>query len=300
MTAAVPTLALRQLARPVVVRKPTDRPTFTPEPQSDRIFITLLSLNFMLLAFFIVLGASASVDKSRARSIVENVRNTFSTGNDEAVKPHTTLLTARQALQAGVSDALADILPAQPRFFVDNSDRTDVTVPTRVLAADDTRDTVYDNVARLLQSAPTGFRYAMLITGGGATSASGKAAYDFAGNLVTRGVDPQDILVGSSAVDSGDLHLSFLVFEGELDDDGEPWSAGILAPAPASARFTAPVSDQTVPAPPAAEEPAPEQPAPEQLTAPETAPEQPAAAPPAADQPAADQPAAAQPTGTEP
>src|SRR6202007_2813630 len=91
-------------------------------------------------------------------------------------RPRATMLTARQALQAGVSDALADILPAQPRFYVDNSDRIDVNVPERVLIGDADRDTIADNIAHLLQTAPTGFRYALLIAGGDETSASGKAA----------------------------------------------------------------------------------------------------------------------------
>lgn len=247
MTAAVPGLRLRQLARPMAPggaslprfgQKSLGHQIFAAEPQGDRIFVSLLSLNFMLLAFFIVLGAAASVDKTRARAVANNVRIAFS-GSDEIQKPRTNLLTARQALQAGVSDALADILPAQPRFYVDNSDRIDVDVPEKILAGDADRDSLYDNIAQLLQMAPTGFRYALLITGGSASSASGKAAYEFAGNLVDRGVAPQDILIGSSSENGDRLHFSFLVFEGEVDDDGEPWSAGMLAPVPPKAEVPA-------------------------------------------------------------
>ncbi len=266
MTAAVPALGLRQLARPVIAKHtPTSfgHQTFAAEPPGDRTFVTLLSLNFMLLAFFIVLGAAASVDKSRARTVVENVRVVFS-GSDEAARPRATLLTARQALQAGVSDAFASLLPTQPRFFVDNSDRVDVDVTESALAASDDIETVYDNIAHVLQMAPAGFRYAILITGGGEDSATGKSAYEFAGKLVDRGVVPQDILIGSSKDHTDHLRLSFVVFEGELDEDGEPWTTGILA----SARSAAVTPASPVEQSPAEEQPSVEQPSAEQPAAP--------------------------------
>jgi len=49
--------------------------------------------------------------------------------------------------------------------------------------------------------------------------------------MVDRGVPPQDIMVGSGGPDDGRLHMSFLVFEGETED--EPWAAAVIDVPPA-------------------------------------------------------------------
>jgi len=227
MTAAVPDLRLRRLARSDArSRMPHHGPA--GEPPSDRIFVTLLSLNFMLLAFFVVLGTTASIDRTRAHAIAENVRVAFS-GAADSEKTRTARLSARQALQAGVSEALAAILPSIHRYYLDNSDRVDVDVPVELFAgtdADGPQDSVYDNVAHLLEAAPPGYRYALLINGA-PQAAAGDTAFRFARALAERGVAPQDLLVGAGGAEDGHLHLSFLVFEGE-GDEAEPWTAGIL------------------------------------------------------------------------
>ncbi|TAL01308.1 MAG: hypothetical protein EPO08_10815 [Rhodospirillaceae bacterium] len=232
MTAAAPDPRLRRLARSDALGR-VPIPGLSSEPSSDRIFVTLLSLNFMLLAFFVVLGTAASVDRTRARSVAENVRIAFS-GAMDSEKARTTRLSARQALQAGVSEALAAILPSVHRYYLDNSDRVDVDVPVEpFLDADSegSRDGIYDNVAHLLQAAPPGYRYALLISGGAQAATDDAAAFRFAGALADRGVAPQNLLVGSGGSEDRRLHLSFLLFEGETDEV-EPWSAGMLESRP--------------------------------------------------------------------
>ena len=138
-------------------------------------------------------------------------------------------------------------------------------MPEAVFVAEADRDTIYDNVAHVLQTAPEGFRYTLLITGGSEASPSGKAAYEFAGSLVDRGVVPQDILIGASTDKADHLHLSFLVFEGELGDDSEPWSAGIMTAVPPMAATKAtPAAEPSPQEPPSVEQAPADQPLPDQ------------------------------------
>jgi hypothetical protein len=239
MTAATPDLRLQRLARPrLSSRMP---PPVTPSDGSgDRVFVTLLSLNFMLLAFFVVMGTTASFDPPHARAVAQNIRVVFAGDQDdeEATKAH---LSARQALQAGVSEALSAVLPALRRFSIDNSDRVDVDVPLSLFAeasAAGDRESTYDGIASLLQRAPPGYRYALLIHGGSARPGGNAAAFDFAAALVARGVAPRDLLVASSDAEdahhedarNGRMSLSFMVFEG--DGDIEPWGTRALQAAP--------------------------------------------------------------------
>jgi len=202
---------------------------FAPPAESggDSIFVILLSLNFMLLAFFILIGTTATVDKSRALTIAQNVRVTFS-GTDEPEEMRVARLSAQQVLQTGVSDALADLLPVVPRPRLDNSDRVDVVISRDALPALG-NGTVQENIAQLLQAPASGYRYVLLMTGAEGSASDG-AAFTFAGSLVDRGVAPQNLLIGSTAREDNGLHLSFMIFEGESDDAG-PWRAGLLAPA---------------------------------------------------------------------
>jgi hypothetical protein len=241
MTAATPDLRLRHLARPKLSsRIPAMAPP--PDGSGDRIFVTLLSLNFMLLAFFVVMGTTASFDQPHARAVAQNIRVVFAGDQDdeEVTKAH---LSARQALQAGVSEALSAVLPALRRFSIDNSDRVDVDVPLSLFAepsAAADRESTYDGIASLLQSAPPGYRYALLIRGGSTQPGANAASFDFATALVARGVAPRDLLVASSDDErphqkdthDGRLSLSFMVFEG--DGEIEPRGTRALQAAPPS------------------------------------------------------------------
>jgi len=238
MTAATPDLHLLNLARPKRSARHLLPPGAT-DASGDRIFVTLLSLNFMLLAFFVVLGTTATIDQSHARSVAHNVRVVFA-GDHADTEITKAKLDVRQALQVGVSEALSSLLPALRRFSIDNSDRVDVEVPLALFSAESAaaeRESTYDNVAGLLQNAPPGYRYALLIRGGSAES------FDFVSALVARGVPPRDLLVAPAATEglrqpdarqaSAHLSMSFMVFEG--DSDVEPWGMRALQVAEPSA-----------------------------------------------------------------
>jgi hypothetical protein len=184
-----------------------------PAESGDRIFVTLLSLNFMLLAFFVVLGTASSYDQPRAASVAKSVRVVFAAdaagGSESPVR-----LTARQALQAGVSNAFAAVLPAVSRNTGDDGDRVDVSVTAAALqtTADRERDTVLDGIASLMRAAPAGVRYQLLLDGGAETAS-------IANGLMERGVRPSQLMIGNDGDQTATLRFSFLLLEG--DDETE-------------------------------------------------------------------------------
>jgi hypothetical protein len=210
MTAATPNATLRSLSRVPMLQNAG--PVFGPGADSgDRIFVTLLSLKVMLLAFFVVLGTAASFDAPRAASVAKSMHVVFApTGNLSAVSP--IRLTARQALQAGVAEAFADILPMTRRVTGDNGDRVDIDLSTAELAAsgDRAREEMLNGIATLMRSAPAGLRYELVLDGEA-------AAVGIADALLARGVLARQLLIGSTAADTGTIKFSFLLLEG--DDD---------------------------------------------------------------------------------
>jgi hypothetical protein len=209
MTAAAPDSALRGLAReprPPIAGRPT-------ADGGDRIFVTLLSLNFMLLAFFVVLGTASSYDQPRAASVAKSVRIVFAAPDDEVPGGASPIrLTARQALQAGVSEAFAEVLPMAQRVTADDGDRVDVSLPADALAAsgERTRDAMLDGIASLMRSAPPGIRYQLVLDGTAETATIADA-------LMERGVLSRQLMIGSDGDETSALSFSFLLLEG--DDD---------------------------------------------------------------------------------
>src|SRR5579883_1854598 len=126
MTAPTPLSSHKALARP----RRYGVPNFVSE-QGDRVFLTLLSLNFMLLAFFVVLGTTASVDRGRADKVRNSVHVAFA---PEPVRDHIAHLSVSQALQARVSDRFGGILPSGSSPVLRNEDRVDIDMPLTVLS----------------------------------------------------------------------------------------------------------------------------------------------------------------------
>lgn len=210
MTAAAPDSTTMRLARAPVLC-PTLRNVSPAAEGGDRIFLTLLSLNFMLLAFFVVLGTTSSFDPPRAASVAQSMHVVFASGDGAPVDVSPIRLTARQAMQAGVAEAFAEILPLAHRVTGDNGDRADVSVPAGAFTAADqsVRDATLDGIANLLRAAPAGLRYQLLLNGGAPTT-------ELADGLLARGVTPRQLMIGNAAGDDT-LHFSFLLLEGEDD-----------------------------------------------------------------------------------
>ncbi len=209
MTASTPDVALRGLARaPRLVRPRKAFVAPPPADSGDRIFVTLLSLNFMLLAFFVVLGTASTFDEPRVLSVARSMHETFDTRTKVVNSASAIRLTARQALQAGVSDAFAEVLPLAKRVTGDNGDRVDVVLPSEALTMSDrTRDSLLDAIATLMRLAPAGVHYQLVIDGG-------DDAVTMATDLLARGVPATQLMTGSDA-DAERVSFSFLLLEGD-------------------------------------------------------------------------------------
>jgi hypothetical protein len=218
MTAQSPDIALRRLAG--APKRGALRGVIHAPEEGDRIFVTLLSLNFMLLAFFVVLGTAASTDTPRAASVAKNVRLVFA-APDKADDPVTVAnLTARQAFHAGVSEAFAAVLPKDGHALIENGDRIDLAVPHDVFT--DSEAETLERIAKLLRAAPTGLRYDVMIDGGTDTDVA-----TIADGLLTLGVPPATLLLGAGTRDGSDLRFSFLLLDAENDGVAGPalaWS----------------------------------------------------------------------------
>ena len=204
MTAATPSADLRDLAK-----KPHRRGLLPRAgEEGDRVFVTLLSLNFMLLAFFVVLGTTASVDAPRAASVTKSIQLVFAAPKSgEGTKVS---LTARQAFQAGVSDAVASLLPPSGQVTITNNDRVDLTVSAETVRA--SAGDAPEAIAKLLRSAPAGLRYEMIIDGG-----AGDDAIRMAEDLIAHGVPATALMVGPDSADGADLRFAFLLLDNDAD-----------------------------------------------------------------------------------
>lgn len=144
-----------------------------PEEGSDKILITLLALNLILLAFFVVLNASSSFDAERVRAVAASARTSLFFDFDEREKAEA--LSYRGALSSfrdSISDQFAAILsPDQGAAIVPGirmaSDRVEVDVPATIFFQSD--GTLYvplptlDGLATVMGTPPAGYRAELAI-----------------------------------------------------------------------------------------------------------------------------------------
>jgi hypothetical protein len=168
----------------------------------------------MLLAFFVVMATAASVDKGRAERVRDSVRVAFA---QESVRPdHLAELSVSQALQARVSAQFGAILPAGGSPVLRNDDRVDFDLPLGMLTAGGLAD-IGDNIATLLRASPPGYRYGVMLTGESASATD--AAANLATVLIAHGVPPEALMVGTDRTGDGRLRVSFLLFDGDSEED---------------------------------------------------------------------------------
>ena len=143
---------------------PGDRPI-------DSILITLLALNLILLAFFVVLNATSTFDADRVRAVAASARATFLDDRAETEK-----LSYRGAL-SGFRDSIADqfALVSSPELGTNNrtdirmgDDRIEVVVPASVFFRDN--GALYsplptlDGIAAVMSSPPLGYRAELAVS----------------------------------------------------------------------------------------------------------------------------------------
>ena len=207
---------------------------------SDRFLITLLALNLILLAFFVVLNAASSFDTERVRAVAASARATIFSSFEERERAEA--LSYRGALSGfrdSVADQFASVLPAiqagsdAPTVRA-GSDRVEVDVPATIFFKSD--GTLYDplptldGLAAVVGTPPEGYRAELAIRG----TANTLMAEDMVGRiavladtLVSRGIPATALSAGllsntntsqSASTNSPTLRFSFFLQSTEDDD----------------------------------------------------------------------------------
>ncbi|MHA1567830.1 MAG: flagellar motor protein MotB [Alphaproteobacteria bacterium] len=200
------------------IAKPTEEPTADGTP------VLLLGLFLLLLAFFIVLNALSSVEKNKARQVLESVGETFSR---HRASPG---LSARLGPRTGETHALEEIerivateIPLARIEKPGDGRMLRLTLPIDTLfrpdaaAFLDERSALLDRMAAILAAPPAGSRYDLefLLGGDGAAFiadalAVGRAGL-FARHLRRRGAPADRIAIGAAGGAEGEVVLRFLI-----------------------------------------------------------------------------------------
>ncbi len=210
-----------------------------PSGGSDRILITLLALNLILLAFFVVLNAASSFDTERVRAVAASARTTIFSSFEE--RDRAEALSYRGALSGfrdSVADQFASVLPSSqdessvPTVRV-GSDRVEVDVPATIFFRND--GTLYDplptldGLAAVIGTPPEGYRAELAIRGSGAML-SDESLVDrlavLADNLVSRGIPATALSAGvlsntnaAQSVSANSPSLRFTFFLQSVEED---------------------------------------------------------------------------------
>jgi hypothetical protein len=185
----------------------------------DRILLTLLALNLMLVAFFVVMNASASFDKSRTRAAADSMASVTRT---ETVVP---VDAGRGIAMISFRTAVADIFAA---FFPANqipsesrsSDRVEVNVPVTAFFGDDGTFqepvALLERIAGVIGAPPSGYRAELFIRGASERLTSDQLAA-LAQALVQRGAEPPQLSVGvlEPGADAANLRFTFLLMDAD-------------------------------------------------------------------------------------
>ena len=218
---ATATAGARLIARPPERARADAAATLVP---------TSLSLNLILLAFFVVLNGASQFDQDRVAAVLDGVKSTFglvvpaqvSAGSDAAGRA-----VARDALRDSVSAAFATVLPGRELVLATRVDRIDVVVPQAALFDDETGALrpampLLGRLVDVIINPARGVRYEMIVSADLRTdrASMSAAAGALVNTLVMRGIPPNLISAGRTAgtktgsgVGDGTFEFSFLVLD---------------------------------------------------------------------------------------
>jgi hypothetical protein len=213
-------------------------PASTSENPADRILLTFLALGLMLLAFFVVLTASATFDQRRMREVVQSVQTVFVAPRETAtpvqnVPVDAALEAAVSTLRANVSDIFSgmvprDTTPPSPGKSSANPDRVEIDVPMPLFFAADEAVLyplpVLDSIVAVLGTPLAGYRMELVVRAAGDTldpALDGARIAALADGLVRRGLASTALSVGTlqNASDNGVRALRFTFLLLTDDDD---------------------------------------------------------------------------------
>ena len=222
-------------------------PEHSFEASRDRILITLLALDLMLMAFFVVMNSVATVDAQRTAKAAAGMTAvegaapaaTPVSAATLAPGPGTTARVAASAeLRAAVADVFANFLPAgsEPVAAADDG-RIDVDMPP--VSGDDLPEAVRAGLAQVMENPPPGYRTELVIRASRDTAPARLA--HMAQGLVDRGVTANALSVGtltqgssaagsSAAGSSAAVRFTFLLLEPGEESRAAHADAGKVRP----------------------------------------------------------------------
>jgi len=200
------------------------------EGNRDRVLITLLALNFLLMAFFAVMTAIAG--ETRATIVAPISAATSSTPNSPSAEAQARMLEeerrrAVDLLRASVAQVFAPVIAAEDTWRVRRveligNDRVDIEVPFALFASPQyvaDGDAILAGIAGVLDPGPGGYRAELALR---ASHAETDVAL-LAQRLIAHGLAPAALSVGilkpvgGQASGEAMLRFSFLL----LDDDDD-------------------------------------------------------------------------------
>jgi hypothetical protein len=190
----------------------------------DRILITLLALDLMLMAFFVVLNSAATFDTKRSAAVASSMPTAVSAPAPAAPEVKAASLAdtpgvgtspraaAAAELDAAVSDVFANYLPAGTSATADaDNGRVDVDMPAEYVREDALPPAVIAGLAHVMENSPPGYRTELVIR---TQDELGNGLAQLAQGLVGRGVDAAALSVGilTGGAAPG-MHFTFLLLE---------------------------------------------------------------------------------------
>lgn len=187
-----------------------ENPAHGFEANRDRILITLLALDLMLMAFFVVMNSAASFDAKRGAQVASSLApaeiktETLVTGTAARV-------AASAQLRAAVTDVFDAFLPQGASASADADDgRVEVDMPGAFADTGTLPPDVIAGLARVMDNPPPGYRTELLIRAQEDPAKLARMAYALAAGGVARDALSVGML---SAGQQGPLHFTFLLLE---------------------------------------------------------------------------------------
>lgn len=215
------------------------------EANRDRILLTLLALDLMLMAFFVVMNSTATFDGKRSAEVARSMPTAKASAKSAPEEKTSTLtdtagvgtpglgmpglgmpglrmpglgmsvrVAAAAELRAAVVDVFDSFLPAGTGAAADpDNGRVDVDLPAQFVRADELPPAVVAGLAHVMENPPAGYRTELVVRAqeepGGFTHLA-----HLARDLVSRGVAANALSVGMlTGTSSPGLHFTFLLLE---------------------------------------------------------------------------------------
>ena len=170
----------------------------------DRVLFTLLALDLMLMAFFVVLNASATFDAKRSSVVARSFQSKAAPAQENAPAPggEATRANAAAALRAAVADVFAPYLSGDGAVSV-SDDRVDVDVPATLAASVDELPALLGGLARIVTDATDRVELVVRLQASPDDAEARETLAAIADGIVVRGVSPSALSVGTIAGSSG-------------------------------------------------------------------------------------------------